>query len=176
MPICVVWFNGPSACDFYSIPPQSLEIGCNFIERRRPVDHVCAYDGELIRRLVPQSDRGYWTRGAMLSPGWLQVPSDLEPSCSGTLALALAVHLSDQPIYVVGCDWQATDRSVFDAEYTWRPGTPRKVSNPRIKFVHGVMRDRPLRFVHPRPQKGLGFDWIAPGDFYELATSELSSK
>ena len=40
----IVWWNGPSVKQFYNIPPQECEIGCNFILDHRKVHHVCCYD------------------------------------------------------------------------------------------------------------------------------------
>lgn len=155
----IVWFNGPSAAEFYHIPPQSQEIGCNFIEQRRRVDHVCAYDGEVVNRL-PQGH----TRKSMGRPGWQAVMSDISYQCSGTMALVLAVELGWDHLYLVGCDWEITDISVFDQLYTWRPNTPRKLNRPRLSTLAMVAARLRLTAVgSPRDWPGVNF--VSKKDF-----------
>ncbi len=162
------WFNGPSARQFWDIDPFPIEIGCNFIEQHRAVHHVCAYDQDVIQRTVPRDQVRYWTRKNMATDLYHVVPSEVSYSCSGTMAVRLAVHLGAQHVYVIGCDWEHTDSSVFDGQYTWRSHAPKKFTNARRKTLESTCQEVSLTVVGDRRVPYAGVDTIKPGDFLRL--------
>ena len=163
----IVWFNGPSAKSLHGIPPQALEIGCNFIERHRPVDHVCAYDRQVLEAIRPKQQIQYWTRRAMSHANFRQVEYRHEIFCSGTLALSLARQLELDHTYVIGCDWQHTNASVYDDLYTWRNYQPKKNSIPRGKLLERMHPHMPITMVTDRPWR-MAVDFISTGKFLEI--------
>jgi len=159
-----VWFNGPSARDLYHVKRQPLEIGCNFIEQHRPVDHVCAYDRPSMEAITQKPDTRYWTRPAMLSTDWVALESPHQSFDSGTLAVVLAQHLGAQQIHIIGCDWQYTNESVFDQAYTWRNYQPKKASLPKQKLLERINLSVPITVVTDRPWR-MEVDFIRPKEF-----------
>jgi len=147
----IVWFNGPSARDLHHIAAQPLEIGCNFIERHRPVHHVCAYDRECIQAINQRTGVRYWTRHPMRSESWPAPESRYQPFDSGTLAVVVAHQLRVNGIHIIGCDWQHTNESVFDSEYTWRNYQPKKASLPKQKLLERIHLSVPITIVTDRP-------------------------
>lgn len=164
----VIWFNGPSARRFLDMPAQTLEIGCNFIERHRQVHHVCAYDRECIQRLPITEGVGYWTRPAMITPQFQLVPNDVKYSCSGTMAIRLACHLGARSIYVIGCDWQHTNDSIYDSSYSWRSGKPRKYTLARRETLVRTAQEIELSLVTDREVSYAGVRTIGTDDFLRL--------
>lgn len=142
----VVWFNGPSARDLHHIAAQHREIGCNYIQTHRSVHHVCAYDRPVMERIALLPPTQYWTRPAMQRPGWRILHSPKEYFCSGTMAIGLARELGYRDVFVVGCDWDQNDISIYDHIYQ-RPRPPRKKSIPRRRYIEQVHRDIGLVFV-----------------------------
>jgi len=163
----VVWFNGPSARQFWHIPRQSLEIGCNFIEQHRDVDHVCAYDRQCIERIQQRPGVKYWTRHAMRTVSWSAPESQHQPFDSGTLAVVLAHQLGVKSIHIMGCDWQHTNESVFDSAYTWRNYQPRKASLPKQKLLERIHMSTRVCVVTSRPWR-MAVDFISPKDYWDL--------
>lgn len=141
MVMVIVWFNGPSARDHYGIPPQSLEIGCNFILAHRKVHHVCAFDPQVINQ-IPQFDPAvqYWTRKPYHTDRWQLVDTAHRSLDSGQLAICLAMALGHSDIYVIGCDWGHTNESVFDQHYRFRKKTPEKRSNEHLRALNNLAR------------------------------------
>ena len=165
------WFNGPSARQFWDIDPFPIEIGCNFIEQRRSVQHVCAFDQQCVDLIQAQQHVHYWTRPRCVN-GHFRAPETTEPyHDSGTLALRVAHGLADH-VYVLGCDWGESDGSVFDDQYTWRAHQPGKQSNAKLKIIHTMAKQehKTLTFVHERPKAYFGAEvkWIGPKRFLEL--------
>ena len=142
----IVWFNGPSSEALHWIPPQELEIGCNFIQKDRSVHHVCAYDRPVMERISPKPSTQCWTRPAMRSPGWCVLHSAKEYFCSGTMAVGLARELALRDVYVIGCDWDRNNISIYDHLYG-RTRQPKKKSIPRRRYIEQVHRDIGLVFV-----------------------------
>lgn len=163
----IVWFNGPSAVNFYHIKP-AVEIGCNFISERRAVQHVCVYDGEVINRLKTDSVVQYWTRKNFTTKTFKLVHTDTRYSCSGTMALQLAFNLGLKNVYLLGCDWTHTDRSVFDERYKWRSGLPKKVNNVRIKIVESISAPINLTHVTDRPPIFAGVKTLSSNKFLDI--------
>lgn len=164
----IVWFNGPSATDLHHIPPQQLEIGCNFIQQHRPVHHVCAYDQDVITRVKTQPQVCYWTRRQMVREPFRLTPSDVEYSCSGTMALRLAVHLALKEIYVIGCDWEHTNHSLYDSVYTWRRHLPRKFTIARRKTLEATAQTIRVNIVSERNLPYQGIHTCKPADFLKI--------
>jgi hypothetical protein len=173
-----VWFNGPSVRQFLDIPRQPLEIGCNFIEQHRNVDHVCAYDGPVIKALNDRLTDGvqYWTRRNFVSDRWQQVSAPIDHGewrhhtgfCSGTLALALAVSLGSKTITLMGLDWLDTNESIYDSKYEWRKRQPTKHSNHKLNFLRTVSEIVHLQVIHSNPRQfGDRIEWIDPKCFLQ---------
>jgi hypothetical protein len=119
MTITLIWFNGPSMRDWLHVPRQGIEIGCNYIRRDRPVDHVVCYDWQMLTRIEPESGVTRWCRDGFASQykGWSEIhlPQHCLPEQSGTLAVTLAVdYLKSEKIIIVGCDWGLSTQSAYD--------------------------------------------------------------
>ena len=74
----IVWWNGPSFRHTMHIPPQEMEIGCNFIQNHRPVRHVCAFDRQCVERIKNKPDVKFWTRASVVNdryPHFKHLPS-----------------------------------------------------------------------------------------------------
>jgi hypothetical protein len=166
----VVFFNGPSVRQFLDIPRQPLEIGCNFIEQHRDVDHVCAFDQQCVDLIQPQPGVRYWTRSRCRTETWQDVKSGVPYYDSGTLALVVASQVCDGRIYVVGCDWGESNGSIYDRLYTWRRHQPGKQSTEKVRIIQRLAREHELVFVHERHKAQFGADvkWIGPKRFLEL--------
>jgi len=163
----IVWFNGPSATDLHHISAQALEIGCNFIEQHRPVHHVCAYDRQVLETIKPQADVQYWTRRVMDHVNFKHVEYQHQIFCSGTLAMSLALQLKLDHVYVIGCDWQQTNASVYDSLYTWRNYQPKKNSIPRGKLLEQLHKKMPITVVTNKPWK-MAVDFINTKNFLKI--------
>ena len=173
----IVWWNGPSRTQFDHIPRQQLEVGCNFIAKHRTVDHVCAYDRQVIDLIQPQPNTQYWTRRNYAQGVWQLTPAPLRLAtwknqagfCSGTLALAVALNHGAEHIHIIGMDWQETNASVYDKEYTWRGYTPTKHSNDKLKFLRHVSEQVQVTIVHDRPRSfGDKITWVSGKEFLKL--------
>ena len=69
----IVWFSGPSAMNLIDVIPYDryVEIGCNHFDQYRSVQHLVAYDRQVIQNYGEQNDQcEYWTQ-----PKWSQQPS-----------------------------------------------------------------------------------------------------
>ena len=118
---CLVWFNGPSALDLHkSIPPQTQEIGCNYIRQHRPVNHVVVFDSVLRPNInIDPGVTYYGCNGHKQLPHWQEVLYTTldQPHNSGLLAVRLAMNLKFGTVYILGCDWGLDNHSIFDAQY-----------------------------------------------------------
>jgi hypothetical protein len=172
----VVFFNGPSVRQFLDIPRQPLEIGCNFIEQHRPVDHVCAYDRQVIDRLTKRGLNDqvcYWTRRHYTTEHFKLVPIDdfgfrhRAGFDSGTMALSLALTLGCAEINILGFDWHLTNDSIYDPNYTWRNGhRPIKFTLAKKNFIEDLAQEIRINIVHDTVRERYrNVNWIAPGDF-----------
>ena len=178
MSSAIVWFNGPSVKQFYNISPHPLEIGCNFILDNRKVHHVCCYDQQVMKLLqkAPLKDVKYWTRRLFKTLLWNTFNSgvtykhykNITGFCSGTLALALAVHLGAKKIYLLGCDWSLTNNSVYDKQYVWRRFPPNKTSKDKFQLIELISDLTELVIVHnTKRELGPNVKWITPEEFAE---------
>ena len=169
----IVWFNGPSTRQFLKIPKQKIEIGCNFIQHHRQVDHVCAYDKQCVAKIPNKKDTKFWTRAFCVNPSYphfLHFQSSIRYLDSGTMAMCVAANHCDGPVYVLGCDWAESDASIYDKLYTWRDWKPGKQSKDKLNVISAVAKEKTFIFVHERPKDYFGNDiqWIKPQEFSEL--------
>ena len=121
MKATIVWLNGPSRQDLLTaFPLQENEIGCNFIRRDRAVNHVVCFDQGTVKENNKNIEAGvkYYTRDAYQKPPWNVVHQwrSVDPQNSGMMALLLATHISQDPIYILGMDWGISTRSVYTYE------------------------------------------------------------
>ena len=177
MTTATVFWNGPSVKQFYHIPPQPLEIGCNFILDHRLVHHVCAYDMPTINSLGDRThvDVKYWTRRMYASGVWQIFKStvnherhrNINGYCSGTMALVLALQLGATAIDLLGCDWTITNNSIYDEKYTWRAFPPTKHNKEKFKLFEMLSDIVPITVVHAQPREILGnhVHWCKPEDY-----------
>jgi len=170
----IVWWNGPSFRHTMHIPPQEMEIGCNFIQNHRPVRHVCAFDRQCVERIKNKPDVKFWTRASVVNdryPHFKHLQSETNYYDSGTLALAVAMKHCVGPVYLVGCDWGETNSSIYDKLYTWRAQRPGKQTTAKCKLIEHMSKQIELIFVHDRPKDCFGSQvkWIKIADFLDLA-------
>ena len=97
----IVWFNGPSVKQFYNIPPQPLEIGCNFILDHRKVHHVCCYDQPAMQILAETPIEGvkYWTRRIFGGPFWNHFKSEIHHKRYRNSKKSLVITMASQKYY-----------------------------------------------------------------------------
>jgi len=145
----IVWFNGPSQETLIrSLPPQDCEIGCNYIQTRRAVHYVCAYDKAVVDSIQRDPTIGYYTRieHAHL-PYWKGITDPCVSGInSGLLAVIMATQLSADPIYIIGCDWGLSDASVFVYEHT----SDRKYNNSMRAVLKKLAVRNPTYVVHDK--------------------------
>lgn len=110
----IIWFNGPSSRELMHMPKTTTEIGCNHIYRLRPVDHVVCYDWEVLGS-IPQGNYQRWCRNGIKHPDFEEITYVMteQPQQSGLLAVHLAIKLRMDKVYILGCDWGITDKSIF---------------------------------------------------------------
>jgi len=164
----IVWFNGPSQDLLVnSLPPQELEIGCNYIQYKRPVHYVCAYDKHVIDRVKIDPSIEYFTRAEFaFLPTWKPVVDPLLTNTnSGIMALLLATHSSPEPIFLIGCDWGLTDKSVFK----YNNIGDRKYTNTMILLVEKIAKRNPIFVVHTH-QPDIRLPVIHPTMFLQKIT------
>tara|TARA_R110002012_G_scaffold51408_1_gene132944 strand:- start:1814 stop:2320 length:507 start_codon:yes stop_codon:yes gene_type:complete len=143
----LVWLNGPSAeLLIDSIPRQSFEIGCNYIEKRRSVDAVCAYDINVVQTIKLQKNIQYYTRPDAVMPFW-KVLQGLSGTNSGILAFHVATLQPKQPIYIIGCDWGLTSESIFQSEYNQKESN-RKYVNAHKRIVKRMFENHTVKVIN----------------------------
>jgi len=137
---CLVFFNGPSVTQFHQLPKRFTEIGCNFIQRHRAVDHVCCFDHQMKPQVSVTPPAIYYCRNGHRGGGWGEVVWSSHESVqnSGMMAVRLAIHLRFQRIWVLGCDWGSTTISIYDDIYHGDKALPRAPG--RRKFTNGALR------------------------------------
>ena len=138
----IIWFNGPSADELLvTLPPQNLEIGCNYIQFARPIHMVCAFDVDIVNSIKRDPSIEYYTRPDAQHPGW-NILNDLQlnGTNSGLMAVYLAMQKSMEPIYILGCDWGLTDRSIQDPMYG--KGQQRKYTNSMKNKLKTITQGR----------------------------------
>ena len=146
----ICWFNGPSQKHLAeTLPRQNIEIGCNYIERIRPMDAVAAFDIDVVKRLEITDNVKYYTRSDAYSrPPWkVIINHTVSGGNSGLLACWVAANeYPAQPIYIIGCDWGITDASTFNHIYGHR--SSRKYTIHSKKKMTFLFQKREAYVVH----------------------------
>ena len=170
----IVWFSGPSAMNLIDVVPYDryVEIGCNHFDQYRSVQHLVAYDRQVIQNYGEQNDHcEYWTQ-----PKWSQQPlwksikkkNSQHIGDSGQLAVALSLQLGASHTYIIGCDWQITDASIQDHWYSFRGYQPPKYSNIKDRWLQDIGQD--ITWVHLERRPWMQ-NYLHHSDFLDLATS-----
>ena len=140
-----------------------MEIGCNYIEKIRPVDHVCAFDIDVALKLKLKPNIQYHTRPQSTLPGWNIInDTRTDGGNSGVLACLVASQLPKQPIYIIGCDWGLTDDSSDDRIY--KKGPRRKYTNNIKKATASILNGTEVWIVNNR-KPDVPFNIISVDDF-----------
>jgi hypothetical protein len=83
------------------------------------------------------------------------------------MAIRLACHLAVERIYVIGCDWEHTNASIYDSAYTWRHQLPRKYTLARRETLVKTARETELVLVSDRRVPYAGVRSMSVKDFLE---------
>ena len=160
----LIWFIGPSRDKLIDqLPRQSIEIGCNYIESIRPVDHVCAFDIDVVAKIKCHKNVEYHTRPQATQPGWNIITDTItDGGNSGVLACYVASQLPKEPIYIIGCDWGLTDDSSDD--HIYRSGPKRKYTNNIKRSVARILNGTEVWIVNNR-KPDVPFNVISTDDF-----------
>ena len=145
----VIWFNGPSQKDLVqTLPRQPIEIGCNYIEKLRPVDAVAAFDIGVVEQIKMQEGVEYYTRSDAQMPNWnIIVNQTVSGGNSGVLACWVAIEkYPQQPVYILGCDWGINDVSSFD--HIYQTGPRRKYTTHSKKKIENLFKNWEVYVVH----------------------------
>ena len=134
MKTAIVWFNGPSRDSYLNIEKKYTEFGCNHIRRHRAVDHVCVYDPITIPYVNVEPNVKYWTRNGHsefehFKQVWYAIIN--QPQNSGVMAVRCALNLGYKKIYIIGCDWGITNKSV----YQYKRQSELKYSNSQCRLL-----------------------------------------
>lgn len=160
---CIVWFNGPSAKALHkTLPKNFVEFGCNFIRKDRAVDHVCVYD-PITKPLIKIEDGvKYWARNGQQDNIFNEVvyPMNEQPENSGMLALYIAIKLGFKKIYIIGCDWGITNKTIYtykrESELKYRNNLKALMKQWQtnylcdINIIHSEIPDVLLTIVDPQ--------------------------
>jgi hypothetical protein len=151
---CLVFFNGPTIAQYWSMPRRITEIGCNFIQQHRPMDHVCCFDHQMKDKIPVTPPTQYWCRNGHRGGGWGEVIWNSEETVqnSGMMAIRLAINLKYKNIWVLGCDWGTTTHSVYDHIYHKKKDLPqapgrKKYTNGSLRQMDAWMEKRGVRVV-----------------------------
>ena len=167
----VVWFSGISSMNLVDVMPYTWaeEYACNHFDEFRSVDHIVAYDRQIINQITTKPHIQYHTQ-----PKWSKAPwsaqhwhkDQVAISDSGTLAVEVALSQHDQ-VYVIGTDWGITDVSVQDHHYEFRGWSP-----PKFIKQHEWLKQRgnSVIWVHLVKQPWMTH-YMSHSDFLDLATS-----
>tara|TARA_R100001594_G_scaffold135249_1_gene176854 strand:- start:293 stop:799 length:507 start_codon:yes stop_codon:yes gene_type:complete len=142
----IVWFNGHSAKTFlHTLPKQQLEIGCNYIYKDRAVDHVCVYDWQMFKN-IKSGPYKLWCRNGQKDPRFQEViySAKDQPHSSGVMALRLAINLNLNHVYVIGCDWGISSKSIYD--YDTR-NSELKYTNSQKRLVERMSKEIDITFI-----------------------------
>ena len=159
----IVFFNNPEVKEQSRLlPKKHTEIGCNYFNQIRTMDHICAYDPHtagLIPQNSPQTQ--YWTRNGNRSTSWNELccPIVYNPQDSGTMAILLAIKLGAKDIYILGCGWGKTNQSIFDHLYN-NPKNVQKVSNLKIKLLKRYQTDFKVNLYFVCEPFAKGFEFL----------------
>ena len=168
----VVWFSGISAVNLVDQVPHGrwTEYGCNWFEEWRQVDHICAYDRQIVAQISTRTHAQLWTQTKWAVQPWqgFTLQREWAVSDSGTMACELALQQHDS-IYVIGCDWGVTDQSIQDHHYEFRGYQP-----PKFVKQHAWLRRHAARitWVHIHAQPWMQ-RYLHYSDFLDLCRSSL---
>lgn len=142
----IVYFNGPSRNQLINtFPLQQIEIGCNHIRRDRPVQHVVVFDRVKLEVPIEEGVKYYTRKQDGHAPIWNTVKDhQVDPINSGMLAVLLATKLSNDPIFIIGCDWGLNHDSVYD----YGRVSPHKYTNSCNRHIRMMRRTHSIVAVH----------------------------
>lgn len=179
----IVFFNGNSVKQFFDIEKKYEEYGCNFIENHRQVDNVVCYDNQTMRKItIFNNNVKYWSRPQWHKDPWLKddYTQEWDPTCSGLYALWIA--RKHKVIYLLGCDWNINDNSIFDNNYGYvdvkvtrydKSGVghtsvkPKKFSNARKAWLEKFAKEYTTVIVHDTQRNFANVKWMSPLEFKE---------
>lgn len=171
----IVWFSGVSGTNLWDVVPHHhhVEYACNHFNEFRSVDHIIAYDRQIIAQTQPDASIEYWTQPKWASQTWQAVPHHTpttQISDSGQLAIHLAHTHDHHTIYVIGCDWGVTDRSVQDQFYGFRGWQPPKYTPTKQRWLDTCQYVNKIVWVHLERQPFMR-RFLHHDDFLDLITS-----
>ena len=124
-----------------------MEIGCNYIQEVRDVDHVCAFDIKVVEDIKIKSNTQYHTRPEGQFPGWKIIDNAFTSGGnSGLIACCLASMIATDKIYIIGCDWGLTDNSSDD--HIYQKGPMRKYTNNIKKSMSVILKGMEVWIVN----------------------------
>lgn len=124
-----------------------MEIGCNYIQEVRDVDHVCAFDIKVVEDIKIKSNTQYHTRPEGQFPGWKIIDNAFTSGGnSGLIACCLASMIATDKIYIIGCDWGITDNSSDD--HIYQKGPMRKYTNNIKKSIGVILKGMEVWIVN----------------------------
>ena len=142
----IVWFNGHSAKTLlHTLPQQQLEIGCNYIFKDRAVNHICVYDWQMFPN-IPNGPYKLWCRNGQKDKRFEEViyAAKDQPHSSGVMALRLAINLKLDHVYIIGCDWGISAKSIYD--YGHR-NSELKYTNSQKRLVERMSKEIDMTFI-----------------------------
>ena len=167
----IVWFSGISALNLCDVMPYGKyeEVGCNRFDEWRAVQHLVAYDRQMVQRIQCKPHVQYHTQAKWRQDPWHAIKWNKHSrpiSDSGTLAVELARQQGHKTIYIIGADWGVTDTSLQQHHYEFRGHTPPKFTNQH----EWLKRQEDLVWVHLVKQPFM-HHYLSHSDFLDLATS-----
>ena len=124
-----------------------MEIGCNYIQEVRDVDHVCAFDIKVVEDIKIKPNTQYHTRPEGQFPGWKIIDNAFTSGGnSGLIACCLASMIATDKIYIIGCDWGITDNSSDD--HIYQKGPMRKYTNNIKKSIGVILKGMEVWIVN----------------------------
>ena len=167
----LIWFSGPSAINLVDVVPYGIyeEYATNHFDEFRSVDHICAYDNQIVRRIECKPHIKYHTQVKWSKHPWQPHrwrAGEVAISDSGTLAVEVAL-VKHQEVFVIGADWGVTDVSIQDHHYGFRGWSP-----PKFVKQHQWLKQRgdSVTWVHLVQQPWMQ-NFLSHSDFLDLATS-----
>ena len=124
-----------------------MEIGCNYIQEVRDVDHVCAFDIKVVEDIKIKSNTQYHTRPEGQFPGWKIIDNAFTSGGnSGLIACCVASMIARDKIYIIGCDWGLTEDSSDD--HIYQKGPMRKYTNNIKKSIGVILKGMEVWIVN----------------------------
>ena len=148
--MATIIFNSPSVETLLDQRLPGPVIGCNWMFQRRRLDHCVVFDwqtrDQIDRFRQLHQNTQFWASNGRGLPGWSVVgyPMSEQATNSGTCALWLAHNLGLRSVWVIGCGWGVSDRSLFD--YGTR-NSQIKYSNSQKRLVERLQKPMRITFV-----------------------------